>query len=852
MLNSKKILVLSSAFLTMLAGYTIIQIFVFGKRFHVEKENLEQPYDEFWVKRSFPGLKPDENAYFSGLEQARLSLSNRGNIPGFDKNWQVEGPANIGARVNVLAVNPNNENIILAGYSHGGIWKTNDGGINWYPVFDDQVALAIGAIEFDPQNPSVVYAGTGDVNIPGGVYTGNGIYKSIDGGETWSYLALSETRIISKIWVSPKNSSIIYASAMGNPFEKNVNRGFYKSTDSGKTWTQLLFVNNQTGVIDFVVNPDNPNFIFAASYTRVRTNYESIVTSKDCIVWRSTNGGINWTPLQSGLPLGEEHSRIGLAMCPSDPTNVFALFVGTSLDLENIYKTQDNGDTWELVPTYDTGLPEGQMGSFGWYFGKLGIDPNDCNTLHVLGVDMYSTFDGGASWVPTVPPWWTYEVHADKHDIVYTKSGNILLGTDGGIYKTNDFNTWTKIENIPTSQFYRVAYNPHQPDYYYGGMQDNGTSGGNASFLNDWPRLFGGDGFQPRFNPNDPNNYYYETQNAGIVGTETDGADFYDLITEENGVDPDERRNWDAQYIISNFNSDVLYYGGQKVYKSEDRGHNWIPISGELTGDIKFLSRVHVITSVDESIIDEKILYAGTGNGYLWKTNDGGITWDSIHQNGLPVRYLTSVHSSPTFKNTVFVTFSGYKFNELIPHVYRSDDQGQSWIEISSNLPGVGVNDILIIPGEKDEELYVATDGGVYGSIDGGQNWERVGVNMPLVPVLDIDYNPSLKTLIAGTFARSIMSYPIEGISSNSEILPNGPEISVYPNPAVNILFWNTNSTKASESDIKVYDLKGNIVLQKANMKGQDNINVEALLPGVYLLSLEINGAKKYKKFVKN
>lgn len=849
MLQRNNVILMASAICLCLSWVAVKQ-FVKPDAYVQVKKHKGRPYEDFWMKRSFPSFEPESRAYFQALDDVREAMQLRGSIPGFDKEWTTEGPGNIGARVNSIAVDPVDENTILIGYSHGGIWKTTDGGQNWHPVFDEQSALAIGDLAFDPKNPNVVYAGTGDVNIPGGVYTGNGVYKSTDGGESWEPSGLEEAAIISKIWVDPTNSAVVFASGMGSPFVKNTERGLYKSIDGGQNWQKILFVNTTTGIIDFEVNPQNSDYIYAAAYTRIRTNYESIVSSKDCSVWRTIDGGKNWTQPGNGLPLGGSHSRIGLAMCPTDPSNVYAMYVSSDLDLEAIYKTTDAGSTWAEVPTYDTGVPEGQMGGFGWYFGKLGIDPNDCNTLHLLGVDMQSTFDGGASWIESVPPWWTYEVHADKHDIVYTASGNVLLGTDGGLYKTSDFNTWEKIENNPTSQFYRVAWNPHQPDFYYGGMQDNGTSGGNAAGINSWERLFGGDGFQPRFNPVDPNNYYFETQNAGIYGTE-DGQSFYDLINEDNGVPDVERRHWDAQYILSHFDPDVLYYGGEKMYRSHDRGHTWTAISDNLTGDLKYLKGVHIITSLDESPLDSNILYAGTGNGYLWCTKDGGVSWDTVQQNGLPERYLTSVHASPTLKNTVYVTFTGYKFNELIPHVFRSDDNGQTWTDISGDLPGIGINDILIIENEKDKVLYVATDGGVYGTVNGGLNWERLGTNMPVVPVLDIDVDPVNKKLIAGTYARSIMTYPIGSITAVSENISEAEILTVFPNPIRSELFWNLTNG-AGQYDAVIRDTKGMIVRKMEGQAKQGNMNIDVLVPGIYVFSLESSTRKYIKKIVKH
>lgn len=849
--NLKKYALLFGSFLIIASAYMLCQNFIKPSPTDNKISEMMRPNDEFWIKRTFPNRFPDENAYFNGFKQAKQSSQTRGNIPGFDKNWAKEGPGNIGARVNAVSIDPSNPDIILIGYSTGGIWKTSNGGIDWHPVFDDQLELAIGSITFDPNNTSVVYAGTGDGNIPGGVFTGNGIFKSIDGGETWTYLGLQECKIISKIIVHPSNSNILFAATMGNPFQRNNQRGMYKSIDGGKTWTQTLFVNNQTGITDLVMEPNNPNVLYAASYSRIRTYAESLTWSYDNKVYKSSDGGNTWLVVKGGLPDSNPHSRIALAVCQAEPSVVFVQYVGTDLQLENIYKSSDNGANWTVFPTYDSGLEDGIMGGFGWYFGKLGVDPLNSDHVYILGIDLFNTLDGGQTWNMTTPPWWSYNVHADKHDIVFLPNGGILLGTDGGLYKTNDFVDWEKIENNTTSQFYRVAYNPHQPDQYFGGMQDNGTAGGNASVVNDWVRIYGGDGFQPRFNPNDKDNYYFETQGAGIVGTENDGVDLYDVMADDNGVDPYERRNWDTPYFISQHNTNNLYVGLQKVYKSYDRGHNWFPISDDLTGDFIYLYNTHTITSVDESPLDSNIVYTGTGIGNLWKTIDGGITWDSIHQNGLPKRYLTSVKASPYNKNVLFVTFNGYKFNELLSYVFRSTDQGSTWEDITGDLPGVGVNDILILEEEKDKELYIATDGGVFGTIDSGVHWERVGKNMPIIPVLDIEYNPVLKRIIAGTYARSIMSYPIEGITANNELAQTKLRLGLYPNPGSKVLHWNVGDANNAAKNIKVFDQNGKLMIEESSQAGQGVLNINDLPSGAYVITIQQRGKQESKKFVK-
>lgn len=845
-----KNLILLISYIIIGSGFILIKPSNLAFKKEDKEENPAKPNEEFWIRRTYPNLVPDERAYFQALNKVKESISLRGTIPGFDNSWVVEGPGNIGARGNTIAVNPFNENIILAGFSHGGIWKTINGGKDWYPVFDNQASLTIGTICFDPKNPSIIYAGTGDNNIPGGVFTGNGVYKSIDEGETWQNIGLMDEKLISKIQVDPVNTNIVYAATMGNPFQRDVNRGLFKSVDGGLSWNKILYIDNQTGITDMVINPLNPQILFASSYTRIRTTYESLLVSPEAKVLRSLDGGMSWTSLSNGLPLGTKHSRVGVALCKSAPSNVYAIYVDSTYNLENLYRSKDNGNTWDIVPTISNGVDGGLFGGFGWYFGKVFIDPNNPDVMHIPGVDMYSTNDGGNNWFLSAPAWYTYEVHADKHDLVYTNTGKVLLATDGGLYRTSDFQIWEDIENIPTTQFYRVEFNPHDPFNYYGGAQDNGTSRGNLSNINNWERVFGGDGFQPRFNPVDPLNYYYGVQNGDIYGTE-DGSFFYNLLFDGNGFENGERLNWDTPYIISNSNNNRLYIGGQKLYRSDNKGHDWVPVSEDLTGDVIQLGSTHTITSIDESKLDSNILFVGTGNGFLWRSTNMGISWDSVHQNGLPMRYLTSVHTSPSKKNTVYASFQGYKYNENMPHVFRSDDLGATWVDISSDLPQLGINDIYILPNGKDDELFVGTDGGVYGTINRGLHWERLGVNMPIVPVFDVDYNPVLNKIIAGTYARSIMSYSLDFVTLNNNPQNKLPELTIYPNPVINDLHWNENITGFLNPNAEVFDLNGKILISSKSGINDGKLNVSSLSSGVYILQLKEGNKKLMKKFIK-
>ncbi len=756
-------------------------------------EDKSYPGDNFFFQRSFPDRTFDIKAYTSALEETKAieQLRTTG-YEGFDAEWTVQGPANAGARINAIAVHPINDDIIYAGFSGGGIFKTIDGGANWNPVFDDQPYLAVSDITFDPANPEIIYVGTGDHNVTGQPFIGDGIYKSEDGGDSWQHLGLTDQRIISKIIVHPSNSDIIYAACLGLPFERNNDRGLYKSTDGGNTWSQVLFVSNQSGIVDFLVNPNNPQIIYAASWDRIRNNTESIIYGPNAKIFKSTDGGDSWSQLTNGLPTGDQ-GRIGLAMSGTNPDVVFAMYVGINSQLQGIYKSTDAGLSWSEIST--NGLSSNALGGFGWYFGQLRVDPGNDNRIYLLGVSLWFTSNSGNTWARVTPLTGPLAPHVDNHDLVFN-DGDVYLGTDGGLYKRDQgTSTWNDIENIPTTQFYRTGYNPHEVDKYYGGTQDNGTQAGNASNINNWDHLLGGDGFQVAFHPTDPDIMYAETQNGNIF-MKPDAASGF--INATSGIIPGDRRNWDMQYILSHHNPNVVYTGTYRVYKSEEDGlPSWSPISGDLTDSIIYGNSFHTITTLGESPVNANFLYVGTTDGNVWRTLDGGATWDSLHSN-LPNRYVTSIVASPDSANHIFVAHSGYKYNDFIPHIHYSIDNGDTWQDISGDLPQLAINNIFVIPEQGNQVIYVATDGGVFGTLNGGDSWERLGNEFPYVPVYDIDWNVAKNELIAATFGRSILTYPLDSI-----------DYSQVPD-VVNII-GNLKTEEALEVDSVTITLSGEV-----------------------------------------
>ena len=819
-----------------------------------------RPADDHFLAKGWPDGEISVKAYTKGLQEARTLALAKGDTPGFDLDWTTRGPANIGARINTFAIHPTNDDIMFAGFSRGGVWRTTNGGADWEPVFDEQTYLSIGDIAFDPVTPTTIYVGTGDPNISASFMIGDGVYRSTDGGDTWENIGWGDLNIITQIRVDPTNTDRIYAAAMGVPFERDNARGLYRTEDGGQNWEQVLFVSDQAGIIDLVMDENNPNHLYAAAWDRIRNNMESTVAGENAKIYESTDGGDTWALLGGGLPT-EEQGRIGLAQASVNGDIMYASYTGTNSQLFNIFKTTDGGVNWAPVlnPASENPISDNVLGGFGWYFGKIRVNPADPDDIYVLGVDLWRSRDGGENWETATPPWWEYSVHADKHDLQWDNQGRLLLSTDGGLYRANqDLTVWEDIENIPCTQFYRVAVSPHLPGVVFGGAQDNGSTGG-SSLDEEWPRIFGGDGFQMAFHPNVPGHFFVETQNGNIYVTLDDGENWEFA---GDGIEGEDRRNWDMQYIISPHDPDILYTGTYRAYLGANSEFpSWAPISEDLTDGIILHPRYHSITTINESPVEADLLYVGTTDGNVWRGESFGQSWTPIN-SGLPDRYVSSVKPSPDDPDVVYVTMSAFKDYDFSPLVFRSEDRGATWTSIAGDLPNLSINDIYIYPNAGDSILFVGNEGGVYGTKDAGLTWDRVGENMPFVAIEDLEVDLTTNELVAGSYARSILTYPLDSlVSGDPPVSANTPlaltaELRLAPNPSTGPVQLHWLGLEELITEWTVLDAQGRTLWQSSftpiGAVGQETMNSETNLPsGTYFVKVRQGNQQQLLRWVK-
>ena len=683
------------------------------------------------------------------------------------------GPAVTSGRVMTIAVDPSNPAVFYVGAASGGVWKTSNGGASFEPVFDSQGSFSIGWITLDPQRPNVVWVGTGERNSQRSVAYGDGVYKSEDGGRSWTNVGLKNSEHIGRIVVHPKDSDTVYVAAQGPLWAPGGDRGLYKTTDSGKTWSQVLKISEHTGVSDVVLDPRNPDIVVATAYQRRRHFFTMINGGPESAIHRSTDGGKTWKKVTTGLP-DEQLGRIGLAISPVNPDILYANVEAANAK-GGIFRSSDNGVTWEKRADYNQG---------SMYYGDIFADPANGDRIYVPDVIFQVSDDGGK----TLRALGQRHMHVDNH-IVWVDPGNtrhLMVGNDGGLYRSFDGGaTWTFFENLPLAQYYDVDVDNAAPFYnVYGGLQDNNSLGGPSrtrsehGILNqDWFVTQGGDGFVSHPDPEDPNTVYAELQHGVIVR--------YDRRTGERiGIQPQEEKggaplrwNWDSPFIISPQSHTRLYFGAQVLYRSDDRGTSWKIVSPDLTRQIDrntlaVMGRVWGpdavakntstalygnISAIAESPKKEGLLYVGTDDGLVQVSEDGGGHWRKIDKlPGVPAdAYVARIRASQHDAATVYVAVENHQNGDFTPYLLKSTDSGRSWKSIAGDLPPRGSVYAIAEDHVDPHLLFAGTEFAAYWSKDGGEHWTKIA-GLPTIAVREIAIQRRENDVVLGTFGRGV------------------------------------------------------------------------------------------------
>lgn len=784
---------------------------------------------------NYPAVPP------SGTEQMERSREQKEHVSEASvlKEYPIRsiGPVVQGARITDLAVHEGNTKAYFVAYASGGVFKTKNAGITFDPVFDKQGALTIGDMALAPSNNEILYVGTGEKNSSRSSYAGSGVYKSTDGGSSWTHLGLDNIQHTSRILVHPQNPEVVWIAAMGGLYSPNTERGVYKSTNGGANWEKTLYINDSTGIIDLEIDSRNPDILYAAAWERSRQGWDFKGSGVHSGIYKSTDGGESWEKLTNGFPRGAHVGRIGLSVAASQPNIVYALldnqqeskekkeekkeglsFVAFSAmsteelqDLKNedlegflrkhnfpekytaakvkadvrsgkysprdiagyrgdanealfstsvpgaeVYRSEDRGESWKKVNDYPL---EGVYFTYGYYFGEIRTSPSNPEKMYILGVPMLSSNDGGKTFYRVDT---TGDVHVDHQTLWIdpTDDEHLMLGNDGGLYTSYDGGAnWRHINNTAVGQFYSVNADMEKPYNVYGGMQDNGVYMGSSKSVPNktdrWKHIMGGDGMYVAVDPRKNKLVYtgYQFGNYFRLNLATDEVKY---ITPQHEIgEPGLRFNWRAPLMLSSHNPEILYIGAQKVYRSMNKGESWEAISPDLTknmpqGNVPFST----IASLSESPLTFGLIYAGTDDGNIQLTRNGGADWEKINGPLSDKLWVSSIQASRHQEGRVYISLNGYRFDDFSTHLYRSDDFGKTWESLQGNLPDEAVNIIIEDP-VSPELLYTGTDHGAYISMDSGKSWNPVN-ELPNVAVYDLMVHPRENELLLATHGRSI------------------------------------------------------------------------------------------------
>lgn len=684
-------------------------------------------------------------------------------------NMRSIGPATTSGRVTAIDAVDQNNGTIYAGTASGGVWKSTSSGFTWSPIFDEQDVLGIGALKIAPSNPDVIWVGTGEGNPRNSQTSGKGIYMSPDGGKTWKKKGLELTRTIHRIVIDPRNENVVYAGASGSAWGPNADRGVFKTSDGGETWSKILFINDTVGCADLVMDPRNPNKLLAAMWQYGRHPWFFNSGGKGSGIHITTDAGKSWKELseEDGLPEGDL-GRIGLAIAPSDPNIVYAMIESKKTGL---YKSTDGGFTWRLV-THD-GVDDRPF-----YYSEFYVDPSNANHLIYLHSTVTESIDGGKTWTTTLPYW---GVHPDHHAFWWSKRDPFFMieGNDGGLNISHDGGrNWTFAGNLPLGQFYHVNFDMATPYNVYGGLQDNGSWKGpgyvwheGGIIDSDWLEVMFGDGFDVAVNPAAPDYLYAMSQGGEMayIDSKTGESLYVKPITSDSTK---LRFNWNSALHV---NERGVYFGSQFVHYSADQGRNWTTLSPDLTSNNKERQKGHLsgglttdatsaetyctILAIASSPIDNNMIWVGTDDGQVQLTTDHGATWKNLSSriDGLPKdAWIPFVLPGAKDKNEVFVVANNYRNNDWKPYLFHTTDGGKSWKNLVSEKTVNGHCLSIAQDPVALQLLFLGTEHGLYVSFDYGKNWERWTHDYPAVATQDLKIHPRENDLIIGTFGRAI------------------------------------------------------------------------------------------------
>ncbi len=688
------------------------------------------------------------------------------------------GPAARSGRVADVAIDPSDRSTWYVAVASGNAFKTTNRGTTWEPIFDDYPVYSTSTIVVDPRNPNLIWLGTGENNGQRSVGYGNGVYLSRNAGASFEHLGLDESEHIGKIVLDPRDSQTVHVASQGPLWRAGGDRGLYRTTDGGATWERILHISEDTGISDVVLDPRDPDTIYASAWQRRRHTGLLIAGGPEGGIHKSNDGGATWRRLARGLPSPSRHDlgRIGLALSPHDPDIVYAQ-IAASDDASGFYRSTDRGESFEKRSDYTPVDPQ--------YYMEIFPDPHRPGRVYSMDVFVHLTDDDGATWRRLNSRF----RHVDTHDLEFDPEDPdyLLVATDGGIYESWDLgDTWKFHANQSLAQFYRVGIDDEFPFYnVYGGTQDNATLGGPSRTTmvhgirnSDWLNVIGGDGFQARVDPDDPNILYAQFQYAGIARFDRRTGERVDIQPQPEPDDPPLKWNWDSPLLISPHDGRRLYFGANRLYRSDDRANTWMPISGDLTrgGDRSgrqvmgrtwsvdavwrnvFTSTWGNMVALDESPLIEGLLYTGMDDGMIQISGDGGLEWRAVDQvPGVPPEtYVADLHASRHRENTVYAVFNNHKRGDFAPHVMRSDDRGVTFTDITGDLPEDQLAWSLVEDPSREGLLFLGTEFGLFVTLDGGEHWVRLKGGIPTIPVRDLEIQAREDDLVAASFGRGM------------------------------------------------------------------------------------------------